>query len=72
MAGTHHHIENKREGQRKAKRHAACMNQGRKLIPLVVGSYFTHHPSNVACMHNVNDKAKVRHTPCVYMNQKLE
>jgi len=22
----------------------------RKLIPLVVGNYFTHNPSNVACM----------------------
>ncbi len=44
---------------------------GRELVPLVEGSYFTHHLSNVVCMHNVHGKAKVWHTPCVYMNQKL-
>jgi hypothetical protein len=24
--------------------------EGKKLVSLVVGSYFTHNPSNVACM----------------------
>jgi hypothetical protein len=24
--------------------------RGRELVPLAVGSYFTHNPSNVACM----------------------
>jgi len=28
--GLNHHIEDKREGQRKAKRHVACRNQRRE------------------------------------------
>jgi hypothetical protein len=36
-------MEGKREGQRKAKRHVACMNQRRELILLMVGSYLTHN-----------------------------
>jgi len=52
--------ETKRKGQRKAKRCTTRRNQKqfkkkrknkrRKLIPLVVGSYLSHNPSNVvAC-----------------------
>ncbi len=50
--------ETKREGQRKAKRRTTyrtqnrcrTQNRRRKQIPLVVGSYFIHGSSNVACM----------------------
>ncbi len=44
--------ESKRAGQRKAKRCSIRKNQkkGEKLIPLVVGNYFTHGPSNFAYM----------------------
>jgi len=42
--------ETKREGQRKVKRCTTHKNPKKKLVPLVVGSYFTHSPSNVACM----------------------
>jgi hypothetical protein len=50
--------ETKREGQRKAKRWKACWNQkkGRKLVPLLVRSYFTHNPFNVACMQISNGR----------------
>jgi len=41
--GWNHHMEGKREGQRKAKRHVACMNQRRELILFTVGSYLTHN-----------------------------
>jgi hypothetical protein len=41
--------ETRREGQRKAKRQTTCMtqNRGRKLVPLMIGSYFIHGPSIV-------------------------
>jgi hypothetical protein len=47
--------ETKREGQSKAKRCTCPMNQkkGKKLVPLVIGSYFLHGPSNVANMQIV-------------------
>ncbi len=46
----------KMEGQRKAKKRTAHKNQkkGRELIPLMVGSYLTHDPSNVAYMQIVS------------------
>jgi hypothetical protein len=55
MAGTITR-ETKREGQKKAKRQTTRKNQkkGRKLIPFVVGSYFTHSPSNVASCKSRN------------------
>jgi hypothetical protein len=60
--------EIKREGQREAKRRITCKNQkkGRKLIPFVVGSYFTHNLSNVTHMqivrsHN-NGRSRTRIT----------
>jgi hypothetical protein len=45
----------KREGQRKAKKTQSLQEnkrkkKGRELVPLVVGSYLTHGPSNVTCM----------------------
>jgi hypothetical protein len=39
-----HPMEDKKKDKRKAKRLVACRNQtkeGRKLVPLVIGSYFT-------------------------------
>jgi hypothetical protein len=55
--------ETKKEGQRKAKRCTTCKpKKGRELIPLVVGSYFTHGPPNVACTQimgfNSNGRSK--------------
>jgi hypothetical protein len=43
--------ETKREGQRQAKNCTTHRNQkkGKKLVPIMVGSYLTHTPSNVAC-----------------------
>jgi hypothetical protein len=47
-------MEDKRGGQRKAKRHKAPKNQkNRELVPLVVGSYFIHILTNVAYMQIV-------------------
>jgi hypothetical protein len=42
-------MEDKREGQRKVKKCAqlARTKEGKELVPLVVGSYLTHNPSNV-------------------------
>jgi hypothetical protein len=51
MAGT---ITEKTKGKVKER-----PKDGRELVPLVEGSYFTHHLSNVICMHNVHGKAKV-------------
>jgi hypothetical protein len=51
--GWNHHREDRREGQRKAKRHTAHRNQRREQVPLVVGGYLTHSPSNVTCMQLV-------------------
>jgi len=34
--------------------------EGRKLIPFVVGGYFTHSPSNVACMQIVKFNSNKR------------
>jgi len=50
------------EGQRKAKRLTNCGNQkkGKKLIPLMVGSYFTHGPFNVASMQIVKSNSNGR------------
>jgi hypothetical protein len=55
--------ETKREGQRKAKKHIACKKPKKKmekLIPFVVGSYFTHGPSNVACMQIMRSNSSGR------------
>jgi len=43
--------ETKREGQRKAKdeQPTGTKKKGEELVPLVVGSYLTHGPWNVAC-----------------------
>jgi hypothetical protein len=42
-------MEDKKEGQRKVKKcgHLARTKEGKELVPLVVGSYLTHKPSNV-------------------------
>jgi hypothetical protein len=41
----------KREGQKRPKdAQPVGTKKGKKLIPFVVGSYFTHDASNVACM----------------------
>ncbi len=47
--------EDKREGQRKAKRHTNQRNQRtERARPYhVIGNYLTHSPSNVACMQIV-------------------
>jgi hypothetical protein len=51
----------KGQGQRKAKRCVTRKNQkGRKLIPLVVGSYFTHSLSNVTRMQIVKSNSNRR------------
>jgi len=55
--------EVKREGQKKAKRHNPQeVEKGKELVPLMVGKYFTHSPSNVACMqivkYNNNGRSK--------------
>jgi hypothetical protein len=56
--------ETKREGQKRPKdaQPAGTEKKGRELVPLVVGSYLTHGPSNVTCMQimrsNSNLKAK--------------
>jgi hypothetical protein len=54
--------EIKREGQKKAKR-----QKRRELIPLVVGNYFTHYPSNVIQMlivrFNNNKRFTTHHLP---------
>jgi hypothetical protein len=44
--------ETKSEGQRKAKKPTTSKNpkKGRELPSLVLGSCFTHGPSNVICM----------------------
>jgi hypothetical protein len=45
------------EGQRKVKIRATYNNQNKgekPLVPLVVGSYFTHNLFNVVCMQIVN------------------
>jgi hypothetical protein len=53
MAGTIAR-ETKREGQRKVTRRTTYRNKKRKkLVPLMVGSYFTCSPSNFACMQIV-------------------
>jgi hypothetical protein len=46
--------ETKREGQKKAKRCIAHMNQKNgEIVPFVVGNYLTHIPSNVTYMQIV-------------------
>jgi hypothetical protein len=44
--------ETKKEGQKKPKRQTTHKKfiKRKKLDPFVVGSYFPHNPSNVACM----------------------
>jgi hypothetical protein len=39
--GWNNHTEDKREGERKAKRHTAHRNQRRERVPLVVRGYLT-------------------------------
>jgi hypothetical protein len=46
--GHNHLTKDNMEGQKMAKKLIAHKNQkGRKLIPLLVGSYLTHHSFNV-------------------------
>jgi len=54
--------ETKNEGQRKAKKHIAYKNQKKRkqLVPLVVRSYLTHNPYNVACKQIVRFKSNGR------------
>ncbi len=47
--GQNHHMEDKMEGQRKPKTPTRT-KEGRELVLLVVGNYFTHSSFNVACM----------------------
>ncbi len=42
-------MEDKTEGQKKPKTPTRT-KEGRELVLLVVGNYFTHSPFNVACM----------------------
>jgi hypothetical protein len=53
--------ETKREGQKTHNSHEP-KKKGRELISLVVGSYFTHYPSNVTYMQivrsNTNGRSK--------------
>jgi len=58
--------ETKREGQIKDKRHTTCKNQkkGRELVPLVVGSYFTHGPSIVSHMQIMKSHSNVKSCTC--------
>ncbi len=47
-------MKNKKEGQRKAKRHVVCKKKTReKASPFHVRSYFTHSPFNVTYMEIV-------------------
>jgi hypothetical protein len=67
--------ETKKEGQRKAKRRKTCKNQkkrkGRKLVFLMVGSYFTHYPSNVACMQIVKSNSNGRFKTSITLQHNL-
>jgi hypothetical protein len=68
--------EIKKEGQRKAKRRTTHkiqkklkkrkIKKRRKLVPLMVGSYLSHGPFNVACMQimrsNSNGGSKINIT----------
>jgi hypothetical protein len=52
--GWNHDMKNKKEGQRKAKRHVVCKKKTReKASPFHVRSYFTHSPFNVTYMEIV-------------------
>jgi hypothetical protein len=53
LDGWNHHMEDKREGQRKVKKmhNPGGTKEGRELVPLMVGNYLTHNPSNATCMH---------------------
>ncbi len=54
MNGWNHHMEEKREGQKKPKdTQPVGTKERRKLVLLVVRNYFTHSPFNVACMQIV-------------------
>jgi hypothetical protein len=58
MAGT---ITQKTKGEAKEKpkdSQLAGIKERRELVPLVVGSYFTHSPSNVASMQIVRSDNK--------------
>jgi hypothetical protein len=59
MAGTITKKTKEKVKERSKNMQPAGTKEGRELVPLVVGSYFTHHPSNVTYMHNVNGKARV-------------
>jgi hypothetical protein len=51
--------ETKREGQKMNNLHE-LKKKGKELIPLVVGSYFTHNPSNVTCMQIMRSNSNGR------------
>ncbi len=54
--GRNHHVEDKREGQRKAKSaQPEGTKEGKELVPLMVGIYFTHNPSNVTYMQIISN-----------------
>ncbi len=56
-----HHIEDKKEGQRKAKKSAAYKNQRRERTNLfVLGNYLTYSPFNLACMQIVKSNTNRR------------
>jgi len=50
--------EIKKEGQK--MQNPQKPEKGRELIPLMVGSYFTHDPSNVTCMQIVRSNSNGR------------
>jgi hypothetical protein len=50
--------ETKREGQK--MHNMQDPKQGRELIPLMVGNYFTHNPSKVTCMQIVGSNSNGR------------
>jgi hypothetical protein len=49
IGGWNHHTEDKRKVKKRLKdAQPTRTKEGRELVPLVIGSYFTHNPSNVA------------------------
>jgi hypothetical protein len=60
--------ETKREGQRNAKR---PIDKNKKLVPLVVGNYFTHSLSNVTYMQFVKYNSNERFRTSITYQRNL-
>jgi len=65
--------ETKREGQKKAKKHTACTIKKMRASSLVlVRSYLTHGPSNVACTQIVRSNSNGRSITNSITNHKFQ